>query len=150
MGKVQRSREAALAAFQDQSPEHLNCAQAVVLCAAVLQDQDPKVVALANYMGGGSVGMGQMCGAVAGAVLALGIRDYLAPDGKAGEVPENKKVLQQLIADFETEFGGLTCRGLTGHDMRTKEGYAKFKADPISEKCADYVAWVCDRLGPAL
>jgi C_GCAxxG_C_C family probable redox protein len=148
--ELRQSRDEALAAFQDQSPDHLNCAQAVVYFGTKVLDGDPQFVALADYMGGGSVGMGQMCGALAGAVLALGVRDYLAPEARHAELPASKATLQQLIGDFEMAFGNATCRGLTGYDIRTKEGYAEFKQDPISDRCADYVSWVCDRLGPAL
>jgi C_GCAxxG_C_C family probable redox protein len=101
-------------------------------------------------MGGGSVGMGEMCGAVEGAVLALGLRDYLSPNEHASVDAADKESLQALIRDFRTLFGSATCRGLTGQDISSPEGYARFKADPISQRCEDYVAWACDRLGSIL
>ncbi|MCZ7663866.1 MAG: C-GCAxxG-C-C family protein [Thermoleophilia bacterium] len=150
MDGLEQARDAALAGFREQGPDHLNCAQAVVLFTARAFEQDGRVVELANYMGGGAVGMGQLCGALAGAVLALGVRDYLSPQAGHNELPANKQTLQQLIGDFERDFGNATCRGLTGYDISTKDGYASFKADEISSRCADYVAWVCDRLAGAM
>lgn len=140
------AKELAMAGFRDPGPAHLNCAQAVVMFAAHGLGIDPATVNLARYMGGGSVGMGEMCGAVEGAVLALGMRDYYAPAEHPAIDPGEKDALQSLIRDFREQFGSATCRGLTDHDISTKEGYDLFKADPIAQRCDDYVAWVCDRL----
>jgi C_GCAxxG_C_C family probable redox protein len=148
--EIEKSRDAAIARFREQGPSRLNCAQAVVAFMAGALEQDPELVALGNYMGGGSVGMGHMCGALSGAVLALGVRDYLAPAPRPEPSPKNKVLLQQLIRDFEAEFGNVSCLGLTGHDLSTKEGYARFKQEEISERCTDYVGWVCDRLAATL
>ncbi|MBU2602431.1 MAG: C-GCAxxG-C-C family protein [Actinobacteria bacterium] len=140
------AKEVAMAGFRDSAATHLNCAQAVVLFAAHGFDLDPATVTLARYMGGGSVGMGEICGAVEGVVLSLGIRDYFAPSEHPSVDAGEKALLQTLIRDFGDQFGSATCRGLTGHDISTKEGYDQFKADPISQRCDDYVAWACDRL----
>jgi C_GCAxxG_C_C family probable redox protein len=147
---LSQSREAALAAFEDPGAHRLNCAQAVVAFVAGAIEEDHELVALAGYMGGGSVGMGQMCGALAGAVLALGARDYLGPGSQHPGIARNKAILQQLIRDFEGEFGRITCRELTGYDLSTKEAYARFKQDDVSRRCSDYVGWVCDQLGASL
>jgi C_GCAxxG_C_C family probable redox protein len=142
----QEGKERALADFLDTGPDRLNCGQAVVLCGAVGLGNDDKAVAVARYTGGGSVGMGEMCGAVEGAVISMGLRDYFSPADHPRIDDAEKDALQRLISDFRAEFGDATCRGLTGYDMRTKEGHDAFKADPKSKRCADYVAWVCDRL----
>lgn len=144
------AKEIAMAGFHDQGPAHLNCAQTVVLFAAHALRDDEAAAAVARYMGGGSVGMGEMCGAVAGAVVSLGLRDYFSPSEHPAVDPEEKGALQALIRDFGEQFGSATCRGLTGHDISTKEGYDRFKADPASQRCDDYVAWICDRLGSML
>ena len=144
------AKELAMAGFRDPGPTHLNCAQAVVQFAAHGLRGDPESIALARYMGGGSVGMGEMCGAVEGAVLALGLRDYLSLSEHPTIDLSDKERLQELIRDFRTLFGAATCRGLTGHDISTGEGYERFKAAPVSRRCDDYVEWVCDRLGSML
>jgi len=140
------AKEVAMAGFRDPGPTHLNCAQAVVLFAAHGFDLDPAAVTLARYMGGGSVGMGEICGAVEGVVVSLGMRDYFDPLEHPGVDAGEKASLQALIKDFSDQFGSATCRGLTGHDISTKEGYDTFKADPISQRCDEYVAWACDHL----
>ncbi|MHB0979217.1 MAG: C-GCAxxG-C-C family protein [Thermoleophilia bacterium] len=144
------AKEIAMAGFRDPGPAHLNCAQTVVQFAAHALRDDESAVTVARYMGGGSVGMGEICGAVEGAVLSLGLRDYFSLADRPAIDPGEKESLQALIRDFSTQFGSVTCRGLTGHDISTKEGYDRFKADPASQRCDDYVSWVCDRLGAML
>jgi len=150
MDRWTEAGEIALAAFHDTGPDHLNCAQAVVLFAVHGSGTDEAAVAVARYMGGGSVGMGEICGAVEGAVVSLGLRDYFAPETFPAVPAEDKEALQGLIRDFKGQFGEVTCRGLTGFDLSTKEGHDRFKADPLSQRCDDYVAWVCERLRPIL
>ncbi len=140
------AKEVAMAGFRDPEAAHLNCAQAVVLFTAHGFGIDPATVALARYMGGGTVGMGEICGAVEGVVVSLGMRDYFEQAEHPAVDPQEKVALQALIRDFSEQFGSATCRGLTGHDISTKEGYDRFKADPVSQRCDDYVAWACDRL----
>lgn len=144
------AKDVAMAGFRDPGPAHLNCAQAVISFAAHGFGLDPATVNLARYMGGGSVGMGEMCGAVEGAVLALGMRDYFAPAEHPAIDPAEKEALQGLIRDFSEQYGSATCRGLTGHDISTKEGYDLFKSSPVAQRCDDYVAWVCDHLRSVL
>jgi C_GCAxxG_C_C family probable redox protein len=146
----QDAKDKAMAGFLDNGPAHLNCAQAAVAFAAFGLGLDPRLVLAARYMGGGSVGMGHLCGALSGAILAPGLRDFFAGAEWPDRAAPDKPALQQLIRDFEAEFGTATCLGLTGHDISSKEGYRVFKHDPIAKRCADYVAWVCDRLEPIL
>lgn len=146
----QDAKDKAMAGFLDHGPAHLNCAQAVVTFAAFGLGLDPRLVLAARYMGGGSVGMGHLCGALSGAILAPGLRDFFSGAEWPDPAAPDKAALQQLIRDFEAKFGTSTCLGLTGHDISSKEGYQVFRQAPISERCADYVAWACDHLEPIL
>jgi C_GCAxxG_C_C family probable redox protein len=146
----EEAREAAMAGFREAGPGHLNCAQAVVRFAASALGFDPAAVVAARYMGGGSVGMGETCGAVEGAVVSMGLRDYFALDRHPDVLPVEKEALQDFIREFERQFGSVTCRGLTGYDISSPEGYDRFKQDVVSHRCDDYVAWVVDHLRPLL
>jgi C_GCAxxG_C_C family probable redox protein len=142
----QRAKDVALAAFRDRGPGHLNCAQAVVLATArVLGAADDSVV-LARYFGGGMSRMGQVCGALSGAALSVGLRDQCLglfwPDGAS---PDSEK-LQRLFREFEAEFGAQTCRELIGYGTDTAEGRDRFKADGKYASCEGYVSWACDHV----
>ena len=140
------AKEAALAGFDDVGPGHLNCAQAVVCCALRTLGAGDHSVALARYFGGGMVRTGEVCGALSGAALSLGLRDECLglswPDGTSPDVER----LQQLFRRFATEFGALTCRELVGYATDSSEGYDRFRADGKHASCESYVSWVCERL----
>lgn len=162
---------AAAAGFRDIVPNQLNCAQTVVRFAQWVSGWDPGLVAAARYCGAGMVRMGHVCGALSGTAVALGLRDYHLGEAwadaiVAGDddhaVPKTDEVshlrldaavaadverLQQMFRDFEKEFGGTTCRELTGYDdISSLDGYNRFREDEISQRCADYVSWAMDRL----
>ena len=144
--QFQRAKAAALAGFADHGPDHLNCAQAVVRFAAVVLGASRESVVLARYFGGGLSRTGQVCGALSGAALALGLRDQCRglswPDGTSPDMDK----LQQLVRDFEAEFGSATCKGLVGYLTDTPEGYERFRDDDKYASCEGYVSWSCDRL----
>jgi len=146
----ERAKAGALARFAATGPEHINCAQAVVAFALDMMGEDPDLVATAGYFGGGIVGMGEACGAVTGAALALGLRDYcrkgIAVDGP-NPTPD---LLKGLMRDFAGQFGSRRCGELTGHDLSTPEGRDLFMKSEIRDRCPLYVGWVCDRLAPLL
>lgn len=141
-----QAKEAALAGFRDMGAEHLNCAQAVVRFATDLLGAEQDSVVLARYFGGGMTRMGEVCGALSGAALSLGLRDRCRglswPDGTSPDT----RGLQELFARFEAEFGALTCRELIGYVTQTPEGYERFKADDKYVSCESYVSWACDQL----
>ena len=143
---LQHAKEAALAGFRDMGAGHLNCAQAVVHFASMVLGADPDSVVLARYFGGGMTRTGQVCGALSGAALSLGLRDRFRglswPDGAS---PDTEK-LQQMFRRFEAEFGAMTCRGLIGYATDTPEGYSRFRAEGKYEACEGYVSWACDRV----
>lgn len=141
------ARAEALAGYQRSGPGHLNCAQAVVHFAMRALGRDTGLVTAGAYMGGGMVRLGHVCGALSGAALALGLRDLTDPEGAERDAAVVTAELQALMRDFEAEFGDTACRGLTGHDISTREGYRAFAAGDARARCAGYVGWVCDRLG---
>lgn len=118
----QQAKEAALAGFRDMGPGHVNCAQAVVRFASMVLGADQDSVVLARYFGGGITRMGQVCGALSGSAISLGLRDRCLglswPDGAS---PDTEK-LQPLFRQFEAEFGALTCRELVGYVTDTSGG----------------------------
>jgi len=142
----QQAKEAALAGFRDMGPGHVNCAQAVVRFASMVLGADQDSVVLARSFGGGITRMGQVCGALSGSAMSLGLRDRCRglswPDGAS---PDTEK-LQQLFRQFEAEFGALTCRELVGYVTDTPEVYERFRADGNYVSCEGYGSWACDHL----
>ena len=154
-----QAKEDSLARFADEGPSHINCAQAVLSFALRVQGLDPALITVARYFGGGVAGLGEVCGAVSGAALALGLRDYEAErspavggvEARRGQDPKaTRPALQELMRAFNTEFEALRCRDLTGCDLTTPEGHDAFIKSGANQRCPLFVSWACDRLLPLL
>jgi C_GCAxxG_C_C family probable redox protein len=145
-----QARTDALARYTDPGPTHINCAQTMVRYALLVLGHDLDLLTTARYFGGGMAGMGETCGAITGAALALGLRDLHPSEEPADLASRTRDRLQELIREFAAEFGACRCADLTGFDLSTPEGHKAFVASEAHKRCADYVGWMCDRLGPLL
>jgi C_GCAxxG_C_C family probable redox protein len=100
-----------------------NCSQAVLAAFAPSLGLDrTAALKLAAGFGGGMGTMGDACGAVTGALMALGLKfGHTAAGDKAG-----KQRIYALVRQFATQFkarhGSITCRDLLGFDIGTPEG----------------------------
>lgn len=146
----QEAKADALARFTDPGPDHINCSQAIVRFAVLVLDLDADLVTVARYFGGGIAGMGEVCGAVSGAAMALGMRDMDLAVESPELRPRTTEQLRELLRGFAGEFGCRRCLDLSGFDLSTPEGHDAFAASDARERCAGYVGWMCDRLAPLL
>ena len=91
-----------------------NCAQSVVCALAPEIGMDETMASrMAEGFGAGMGGMSETCGAISGAVMALG---YV--NGRGMETPMNKKATYQLskelIDAFREKNGSTICREIKG------------------------------------
>jgi C_GCAxxG_C_C family probable redox protein len=140
----------AMARFDDPGPDHINCAQTVVRFALSTLGHDPDLMTTARYLGGGIAGMGETCGAITGAVLAMGLRDSLQGEEDPALRARTADQLKELVRAFTTEYGALRCADLTGFDICTPEGHKAFVESDAHKRCEEYVGWMCDRIAPSL
>jgi C_GCAxxG_C_C family probable redox protein len=101
--------------------QNFNCSQSVFLVFALEHGIDKDTaLKLASPFGGGIARRGETCGAVSGALLALGLaRGASEPAGK----DEIYRLSQEFLRLFEQKHGALLCRDLVGFDARTPEGW---------------------------
>lgn len=78
--------------------------------------------AVASGFAGGIGNTGSVCGAVIGAVMALGLRKGHGDSMQAWLA--NLKAASELRRRFEAEMGTIMCRDLTGLDLSTPDGIA--------------------------
>ena len=81
---------------------------------------------------GGIGNTGSVCGAVAGAVMAISLKM-----GKAETMEEGMRslsVVQEFRRRFEAEMETINCRELTGMDLSTAEGVEQFMNTDIPMK----------------
>ncbi len=106
--------------------QSFNCSQSVFSAFATRFGLDRKTaLKLASPFGGGAARRGEICGAVTGALLVLGLeRGADEPSGKQAIY----KLSQEFMRLFEQKHGTLLCRDLLGCDVSTEEGWQKVKA----------------------
>lgn len=129
--------ETALSLFS----QRFTCSQAILLAFAPRFGLDPLVAArLASGFGAGIARQGQVCGAIAGAVMVLGLyAGNAAPDDTPSKEAAYAKV-RTLMKRFADEHGSTECRVLTGYDLSTPDGHAAaIAAGVFTEKCPAFV-----------
>ncbi len=129
-----------------------SCAQAVYssFCdeAGISRDMALKI---STGFGGGIARHGEVCGAVSGAVLAIG-----SVLGR-GEFDEKQKMVttyettQDLFKQFSSKMGSVNCKELlNGCDLLTPEGRNEFGEmglwDSVCAPCVKCAAEITDRL----
>jgi C_GCAxxG_C_C family probable redox protein len=90
---------------------------------------DPLVPRIATAFGGGMGGMGSVCGAVVGAVMAIGVRH--GRENSSERDARAYAATQEVCRRFAAEMGHLECRALTGMDLSTREGVKGFYASDV-------------------
>ena len=111
------------------------CSQAVFCAFAEEFGMDPDTAMKVSAGLGGGVGrMREVCGAVTGATLALGLK--YGPD-KAAVYPH----VQELCARFKAECGSIVCRELLDGTGATQGGSPEARTDAYYRKrpCAEMV-----------
>ena len=89
---------------------------------------------IASAFAGGIGNTGAICGAVAGAVMAIGLKQ-----GRANSMEEmlgNLAVARKFRRRFEAELGDIRCRELTELDLSTAEGLKQLmNSDTLQKVC---------------
>ncbi len=84
---------------------------------------------IATPFAGGMARTGEVCGAVVGALMCIGVkhgRDEVGqPEDKARELSG------EFLRAFREEMGSLHCRELTGIDLSTPEGLQAFLGSDV-------------------
>ena len=99
---------------------NFNCAQSVFAAfASRLNMDESSMLKLASPFGGGVARRGQVCGAVSGGLMALGLaRGADTPSGKE----DAYRLGQEFLDCFESQHGSILCRELLGYDISTDAG----------------------------
>jgi C_GCAxxG_C_C family probable redox protein len=148
--KFEQAKADAMKGYLDPGPKHLNCAQTALRCGLLAMDQNPELTGAAGYLGGGMARMGQVCGALSGAAVALGLRDQFDTKTEASKDINTFDWMQGLTRRFEAEFGSTTCAGLLGCDISSAEGFRQAKKSKATQRCPEFVGWTCDRMAEIL
>jgi C_GCAxxG_C_C family probable redox protein len=105
-----------------------NCAESTLLSISQTLDIScHDIPKMASGFGAGMGRYGETCGAVSGAVMAMGFlhgrKDTVDRDSKE----KIYEMVKEFVSRFEAEFSCIRCKDLTGCDMLTAEGVQKAK-----------------------
>ena len=99
-----------------------NCAQAVLASHAGEYGVDPVTAKkIAAAFGGGMANNGEVCGAVTGALMLLGLRygRYREDDNNSKE--NTNRISNKYICKFKEEYGSIKCKDLIKLDLSKEE-----------------------------
>jgi C_GCAxxG_C_C family probable redox protein len=115
----------------------LYCAESVVLALAKAQgvESDHLLKAATAFCGGMSRTCGT-CGAISGAIMGMGLT--LGRTKADDSVQPAYTATQNLIKEFEQEFGSRECHVLLGCDLNTQEGQEMFREQGLRTQCTKY------------
>jgi C_GCAxxG_C_C family probable redox protein len=115
-----------------------NCAESVLLAATSgLNAESPLLPRLASGFGGGVSRCQLLCGALSGAVMAIGLK--FGRDTAADPRDPAYTRVRGLLAGFQDRFGALDCRTLTGYDFADPVQAAENGERVHNEVCTAYV-----------
>jgi C_GCAxxG_C_C family probable redox protein len=121
-----------------------NCAQAVICALSGSLGIDERTVKLMASGFGGGMGREQLtCGAVAGAVMAVGCR-WFDPDDVAASKERVYARTREVLRRFRQQHGSVSCRELLGIDIGTPEGQAQAREqDLYRQRCEPFIMDAC-------
>jgi C_GCAxxG_C_C family probable redox protein len=104
--------------------EGFNCSQAVLAAFApglgLPRDSALKVAAA---FGGGMALKADACGAVTGALMAIGLRHGATAGGDQAAKRQTYDLAAEFLRRFQAKHGSIVCRTLLGFDLGTPEGW---------------------------
>jgi len=129
--------EAAAAAFLD----GFSCSQAVFTAFSDDFGLDRQTaLKMSQALGGGMGHLGQTCGALSGAFLAIGLKYGRTRAEDTASRDRTYAVMKALNARFVARHGGMSCPALLGCDLGTAEGMKEAQEKNLfGTKCAAYV-----------
>ena len=118
-----------------------NCAQSVLLAFSDLTGLDgDTALRLSSSFGGGLGRLREVCGAVSGASMVLGLlKGYSDPDDREAK-KAHYHLIQELARRFREEHGSIVCRELLSGVQKTDGG------DPEERTAAYYRKRPCPEL----
>jgi len=101
------------------------------------------VLKMATPLGGGVARWGSVCGTVSGGALMLGSFYGITKAEEAEEKAQRDKnyaKVQEMIREFEKNFGTIQCRDIIQLNLLDPEDRKKFEERNVRKQCAQMVA----------
>ncbi|OGD24954.1 MAG: hypothetical protein A2Y69_12325 [Candidatus Aminicenantes bacterium RBG_13_59_9] len=101
-----------------------SCSQAVLTAFSESLGLDrEKALKISQPFGGGMASLGMTCGAVTGAMLAIGLKyGRTRPEDEEAK-QKTYRLVRELLRRFEGRHGSVVCRDLIGVDLSAPDGH---------------------------
>jgi len=124
-----------------------NCAQSVISAYAGDYGLDKdKALSVSVGFGGGMGRVQDVCGAISGAIIALGLSSNFKDGDGRPKINEVYAKVHRFIDEFAAKEGTIKCRDLLGCDLNTEEGHKYFADNKLKDRCRAYVRFCCEQL----
>ncbi len=135
MTETKREETAARAAALFSNGFH--CSQAVLsACSGLFREQQEPPPELTAAMASFAGGMGQVCGALTGALAAIGFTlGKTEPKGRNHRLLD--RMSRKMVREFgriTREYGGMNCSDIAAVDWSDRKAVRQFRTDPDSRR----------------
>ena len=95
---------------------------------------------VASGFGGGVGRTGNICGAVSGAILVIGLKYGKAIPENCAERDRTYELVQEFVREYTALHGSVNCTELLGYDLSNPEAYAEAQEKRVAaQKCPKLV-----------
>ena len=121
--------------------ERFNCAQAVLAAYAEDLGLDRETaLKIASPFGAGMARMGETCGAVTGAFMAIGLKYGRTRSDDEAAKEKTYELMHEFVKRFKERNTSILCNVLLGFDISTPEGRERAaEKDTHANVCPKYV-----------
>ena len=117
------------------------CSSAVFSTFAEKMGLDPETAKKCSCgFGAGVSKTGNICGAVSGAVLVIGLKYGKTKPGDNAATEKTRTLVQEFMRQFATRHGSVNCSELLGYNLSAPEDYEKARQSKLFiTKCPELV-----------
>lgn len=118
-----------------------NCAQTILLTFGVPEGTDEEtILRIATAFGSGVAEQGEVCGAVAGAIMAIGLKHGMTKIGDEAAAIKAYDLAGKFIEKFKERNRSIRCKELLGYDISTPQGIKIAQEMQLAgELCPGYI-----------
>jgi len=143
MPTVEELQEKAARYFKERPPNFpegrpYNCCESVLLTLTeYLGIKSELIPKIATGIGAGYSLNGLTCGSISGAAMAIGIKYGRKTSDENPQITWSK--VDKFIEAFRQKWGAVTCRELTGLDIKTAEGFREYYRSVHDYACTERI-----------
>jgi C_GCAxxG_C_C family probable redox protein len=120
------------AAYALMAERRTNCAQAILSTFSEQFGLERSLaLRLAQGFGAGMGQKGNICGAVTGAYMVLGLSQRMFSDNPRESLDATYELIREFDRRFKEVRGSVICRELIGYDLSTPEGLAEAREKKV-------------------